>query len=424
LTRIKNRNRFAAPACCLIIIAAILLGIAYAHDERSTRIERDKYAPSGQSGTGISVAVTTNAVYTKTFGWTITKTVSPKTWDLCPGDSGTSTYTVSVNKDDGIVVSQLEGTVSVTNTGAVGTENLAITAKVAVNPGGGFGPDILTIPVDTASNPVLDPNETGTYSYTITIPSTDVQVGATYKVTVHATITNHSGHIGEPWDTPASATTTWPSPTLVHNCITVTDINGQLWTTCDSKTWTYSKTFTNPANCEANTNTATITYNDDSMTGPSAQATVTVNCPSCGGDCSLSIGYWMNHAGLGPQPDEVTQYLPIWLGTPNGAKSVQVTTAVQAVNLLNYNDDASNGINRLYGQLLAAKLNIKNGVSSSTIDTVISDADAFLATNNAGDWSSLSSALKDQVNAWKNTLDQYNNGLLPGGPTPCLDLLG
>jgi hypothetical protein len=419
MTRIKNRNRFAAPACCLIIIAAILLGIAYAHDERSTRIERDKYAPSGQSGTGISVAVTTNAVYTKTFGWTITKTVSPETWDLCPGDSGTSTYTVSVNKDAGTVVSQLEGTVSVMNTGAIATQDLAITVDVTTPPSATV---IATSGDVSGQHSILASGETYNYHYTVTI--TSPTAGATYKVTAHATITNHSGHLGTPFDTTASATTTWPSLTLVHNCITVTDINGQLWTTCDSKTWTYSKTFTNPANCEANTNTATITYNDDSMTGPSAQATVTVNCPTCGGGCSLSKGYWMNHAGLGPQPDEVTQYLPIWLGTPNGAKSVQVTTAVQAVNLLNYNDDASNGINRLYGQLLAAKLNIKNGVSSSTIDTVISDADAFLATNNAGDWSSLSSAQKTQVNAWMSTLEQYNTGSLLGGPTPCLDLLG
>jgi hypothetical protein len=55
---------------------------------------------------------------------------------------------------------------------------------------------IATASVDVSSNPVLDPGETGVYPYTIAIPSGYVHL-ATYKITAHVTITNHSGHLNE-----------------------------------------------------------------------------------------------------------------------------------------------------------------------------------------------------------------------------------
>jgi hypothetical protein len=114
--------------------------------------------------------------------------------------------------------------------------------------------------------------------------------------------------------------------------------------------------------------------------------------------------------------------LPIWLGTAAGAKSVNVTTAALAVQLLdrrgsNNVADSSNGINKLYAQLLGAKLNGASGANLSSVASVIAAADAFLATNNSLDWAGLSSAQKTTVNGWATTLDNYNNGLV--GPEHC-----
>jgi hypothetical protein len=139
--------------------------------------------------------------------------------------------------------------------------------------------------------------------------------------------------------------------------------------------------------------------------------------PPTGDACTRTIGYWKTHAGFGPQADVVTPLLPLWLGTSGGMKSVHVTTAALAVSLLDRSGDASNGINKLYAQLLAAKLNIASGANGSAVLQTITHADAFLATHSASDWNSLSSAQRQQVLAWMSTLDDYNNGRI--GPGHC-----
>ena len=78
---------------------------------------------------------------------------------------------------------------------------------------------------------------------------------------------------------------------------------------------------------------------------------------------------------------------------------------------------ASNGINKLYAQLLAAKLNIANGASGSAIASTISAADAFLAANDSLSWKGLSKASQNTVLGWMTALDNYNNGL--SGPAHC-----
>ena len=153
-------------------------------------------------------------------------------------------------------------------------------------------------------------------------------------------------------------------------------------------------------------------YNDGRLSGCGAPPP-----PPTGDACTRTIGYWKTHAGFGPQADVVTPLLPLWLGTSGGAKSVHVTTAALAVALLDKSGDASNGINKLYAQLLGAKLNIANGASGSAILQTITQADLFLATHGAADWSSLSSAQRQQVLMWAATLDDYNNGRI--GPAHC-----
>jgi hypothetical protein len=131
--------------------------------------------------------------------------------------------------------------------------------------------------------------------------------------------------------------------------------------------------------------------------------------------CTRTIGFWKTHAGFGPQPDLVTGLLPIWLGTPGGAASEQVTTAEDAVTILS--TMGSNGINKLRAQLLGAKLNGASGADLSSVAETIAAADAFLATKSPTDWKSLDSATQQKVLGWMSTLDSYNNGLI--GPRHC-----
>ena len=131
-----------------------------------------------------------------------------------------------------------------------------------------------------------------------------------------------------------------------------------------------------------------------------------------GNSCTRTIGYWKNHAGLGPQSDVVTRLLPVWLGIDAAAKSVFVSSAAQAAALLGKSGDASNGINKLYAQLLAAKLNVKSGADGSAVLQTVTQADVFLATHDAAVWTSLTTTDQHRVLAWASILDDYNNGRL------------
>jgi len=92
--------------------------------------------------------------------------------------------------------------------------------------------------------------------------------------------------------------------------------------------------------------------------------------------CTYSKGYWKNHAGFGPQADELSKLLPIWLGDDGGGKSMAVTDAQLAVDLLGQRvyGHPRNGITKLYAQLLAAKLNIVNFANPEDIHEVIGEA--------------------------------------------------
>ncbi|WP_010246532.1 hypothetical protein [Acetivibrio cellulolyticus] len=574
-------------------------------------------APTDQSGTTLTASVTASAEYTRTFKWTIDKTVNPEKWDLFRGDQGVSLYSITVSKDEGTDLAVITGQVCVTNGGAVATENLSILLNLAYNPDGGFEnvplSDTARV-VDLSGMPIIQSGASYCYDYSITIPTEPVDYvvpGATYKVTADITITNHSGHLGTPFGPSPSADTILPgTPTSIHGSIEVTDTNGVLFTgITHTETLTYEKTFSCDSDKGTLTNTATIIYEDDKTIGPSDSATVTVNCnilnvsktattsytrtynwsidkkvseddinfadttiitlpiggihnayyrvsvipmpvdgnfmasgtitvtnnapisatilgitdeisgvgpvtvtcqtigsfpfvlaggethicgymttpgqildkttrintvtvtilnyrfsytgntpeaigetsfsaqanvifsdpteiidesvsisddlygtvgeanvldpttqtlnykreigpySNCGNrtvvntatfttadtgatgsdtatvyvkvpcaGCTFTIGYWKTHAGFtGNNPDLVSKHLPIWLGTPNGAKSIQVTTPEQAVAILSFSGDASNGINKLYAQLLGAKLNIDNGADPTAV---------------------------------------------------------
>lgn len=135
--------------------------------------------------------------------------------------------------------------------------------------------------------------------------------------------------------------------------------------------------------------------------------------------CTRSIGYWKNHAGFGPQPDVVTPLLPVWLGTEDGSESIEVADAATAVDILQMRTygHPSNGITKLYAQLLAARLNIENGADDEDVADVIDDADEFLAENSWEDWDDLPGEDRSMVLDWKDALDDYNNGIT--GPGHC-----
>jgi len=132
--------------------------------------------------------------------------------------------------------------------------------------------------------------------------------------------------------------------------------------------------------------------------------------------CTLTIGFWKNHAGFGPQDDVLSQYLPIMLG------DWEITDAQTAYDILTQKvyGHPSNGITKLYAQMLAAKLNMEAGADGSDIADEISDADEFLSEYDWTDWDDLSKKTQKMVNKLKSTFDNYNNGYI--GPGHCDDM--
>lgn len=367
------------------------------------------------SAFGWTVNMTAQPSLTRTYHWTIEKSVGTPTVTLKAGETATVEYSVTVSTT-GFTDSNwaVAGDVSFSSDPTITIGGLSVFATppgvtVPQTPGTVTGCTPSPFPITLVSGLVCE--------YEIGLPNANP--GDAHAI-ADVDVPPGGRHVMAPFDF-STATVN-----QVDECVNVTDtMAGNLGTVCvgDSpKTFTYEKTIGPYSGCGEHTvnNTATFVTNDTGATG-SAGASVGVTV-LCDGGCTRTIGYWKTHAGLKKQADVVSALLPIWLGTAGGAKSVNVTTNTLAVQLLEMNGtnnvhDASNGINKLYAQLLGAKLNVASGAGTASIASVIAAADAFLATHNTLDWASLTAAQQTQVLSWMTSLDNYNNGLV--GPEHC-----
>ncbi len=225
----------------------------------------------GQAGTTLSATKTATGYWEREFEWTIDKSVTPATWNLFTGDSGTSQYTITVTKSGPVDTYGVRGEICVTNGGDRTTENLKLVDQVEYKTGSGqfqplWGASQTIIPAAQ-----LEPGETGCYNYDITFTPV---AGATYRNSVKVTITNHSGHLGEEYGPEPKTGFSLPTtPTLINASVNVDDTNGGSWVFSDSGSVSYAKTFTCDADEGTHGNTATIRE-----TGQSDSASVMVNC--------------------------------------------------------------------------------------------------------------------------------------------------
>ncbi|WP_423802225.1 hypothetical protein [Neobacillus sp. SAB-20_R2A] len=394
---------------------------------------------NGESGKSASASVTVNCYelditktaetsYTRKYTWTIDKQVSngesafadSTTLTLPVGGTHLAYYKVVLNASSTDTDFHVEGDITVTNNAPIAATINDISDMLT----GGIAANVdcsLSFPF------VLAAGESVTCHY-----DADLLDMTSLVNTAQVTIQNFSyDQFGNA--TPLDQETSFSNTADVIFSSTPTDIVDEEVMVSDDKygelgnvtasavpaTFTYQRDIGPYDTCQQTTdeNTATFITNDTKTVG-SDSATVYVNVPCQG--CTLTIGYWKTHAGFtGNNPDKVTQYLPIWLGDPTvtNSKAIKITSAQQAVYYLNFSGDASNGINKLYAQLLAAKLNIANGADPSAVTAIISQADAYLATHSSADWSSLKANQKSFVNQLQTILDNYNNGLI--GPGHC-----
>ncbi len=363
----------------------------------------------------------------KIFDWSIAKSMTPVSLEISRGQTGHAEVSIKATRQVATEfhVYGVRGIVTVKSGMTEVTQDLKVTASVLQSISGSdqyqtlAGATTTIIPAKQ-----IAPDQTESYSYEIQFTPT---AGALYKIAAAVTFTYYGwsfdvGGLDQVFALPTSPTFVLTDEsahmTDVKICpdgFTYTSNDAGEWDFTDSATVRYAVDISNVAasysqNCQFS-NTATI-IEVDTQQAHSASAFVAIYSGAAPTIKPLTIGYWKNHAGFtGNNGDKVSSYLPIWLGSPGG-KSIQVTSAAQVVQVLEMKTfgSASNGITKLYAQLLAAKLNKANGADTSTVKTVLSAADSFLASTDYTSWNSLNAQTKNAVLGWMNTLDLYNNG--------------
>jgi hypothetical protein len=209
---------------------------------------------------GLEISKTAETSLTRTYQWSITKVATPNSHDLYAGETGTSTYTVRVEKTVlGDSNWKVKGTVTIHNPSAAQEVMITgITDKIEKS----GSPDIpVTVTAcKIGDTPVTVPfplaaGKTVTCSYETTLPDGSLR---TNRVTVTGTVASTS-----PVDAAVGGSATAPVNfsnavvTPVNDQITVTDTNlpGNVWGPVSESTTfpTYTKSYTCPTSASSYT---------------------------------------------------------------------------------------------------------------------------------------------------------------------------
>ena len=254
--------------------------------------------------------------YTRTFDWTIEKSVDPAVHDLFTGDSGTSSYEVVVTKDSG------------TDSGF----NVAGSIRID-NPH----------PSQTLTATLSDPNATTVSTSSVSVPAGGFQI-------IGWTIDDGDTDPGLSSNTASfdlhgvtysdTAEYSYAGPTtLVNDSIVVSDtVEGALGSTNATHTYTYTDTFTCDEDEGVNPNVASFIGDTDSG---SDNASVLVNCYGITVNKTITGNTWtktynweITKAGLKPdaEGDFTVDALEINLDEGQGTQ-VQYTLVVSATDV-------------------------------------------------------------------------------------------
>lgn len=423
----------------------------------------------------LGVGATSGTSATRTYSWTIAKAASVPTLTLSPGGSSSVGYTVTLGSSSVVGGWSASGTITVSDPAPVAATLASISASsssgaataqcpmLTVPAGGSItctwtltlasgSSDTLTVtasladasaftagsyqgtaPIDTSTAQIDDVDKTvsvtdsspagttslGTFSAGATAPlaysltvgpyascgsyaftntatytggTTGTRGGASATVAVSVTCPPPSP---SPTPTPTATPTASPTPTATHT----------------PKPTRTPKPTPTPTPTPGPTPTPSPTPEPTPTPAPAPSPSATPTPTASTLSCTYTIGYWKNH------PDAIAPELPVWLGTAGGPKSKYVATTSDAVYYLGM-ADASNGIDKLYAQLLAAKLNVAAGADDSAVADTIAAADSFLATTNDAQWKKLHLSAQMTVLTWASQLDAYNNGTIGPGHCP------
>jgi hypothetical protein len=433
----------------VLVVAAALVAAAC-----ETRLPTDAGRPllatadsaGGDSGTTtLSISKTAQgfAERQRHDSWWLGKMVDPRADTIRPGETDTLSYTIAVVRFVQPVteVYGARGRMCLVNTGAAATDSLILLDRVEYRAAGDTGFQFLPGVVISGfpGSLTLAPGDSTCFDYELVFPPVP---GASYRNVAQVLIDNYEGHLGTFFGPEATVEFTLPDSvgaTVYDTSAVLTDAvycsPGLSCMPSDSGPWflggddtlrVTSAIRNDSAPCGAVLplmDLAVLTTSGGAS--QSANDSALVYTGDCSPGCTRTAWFWLTHAGFTyGNPDLISPLLPIALGVPPDtsnpdAKGILVTTARQAAMILRNGlaPSRGNGIERLQGQLLAAKLNVRSGATATAVAEVISAADAFLTVHGAASWRHLTLWQRLRVERWVLRLEEYNIGVI--GPGRC-----
>ena len=222
---------------------------------------------------GLALSKTADPGYTRSFDWTIAKSVD-QTSITTSSDSATFNYTVVVTKsaatDGGWKVT---GTITVTNPNVYTVNNVTVSEQGVDNGG------ICALDASGAVG-TLTQGQTASVNYTCTYAQAPSPAAGTNTANVTWTLPANGDDAATPQSGNVTQAFAFGDPTtIVHDTVNVNDVfNGATPATLDgganlnaSKTFTYSRSVAVPASgCLTYNNTATVTSTDTGLSKDSS----------------------------------------------------------------------------------------------------------------------------------------------------------
>lgn len=312
----------------------------------------------------LEVDKTAQTSFTRTNNWTIDKSVSPDTLDLFTGDSGTSKYTVLVDKgtptDSDFAVN---GTIQVSNPAPFAASVTGVQDVISGNISATVDCGV-TFPYTLPSKGTLN------CTYEAALPDGSDRTNTATATTTTAKLGNGSG----------TADVTFGAPTNeVNKTVSVNDsVEGPLGTFSDDGSKEYENTFSCDGDEGTHNNTASLIGDGGANLG-SDSASVTVNCYA-----------------LGVSKDAQTSFTRTWNWTiDKSADQSELTLSLGQEFLVNYSikvdasstDSARNVTGNITVSNPApvdAKINSVSDVISSNIAATVDCGVSFPYTLQAG----------------------------------------
>ncbi|HVE47706.1 MAG TPA: hypothetical protein VNA57_13280 [Acidimicrobiales bacterium] len=358
----------------------------------------------------LEVTKTAQTSLTRTWDWTVDKSSETTSLNLSKDQSYEVSYDVELGATSQDSNHAVAGTITIKNPAPAGAGNGAIITSVTDT----VSPAIAaTVQCPVTFPHTLAPGATLTCTYSAALPDAATRTNtATATVDPASKVKGGSGTAAVSF---ANATAT-----KVDECVKVTDdknpaVNETVCANDLPETITYKidvgKAVSGTCGEHTYVNTAKAVEQDTKQerTDPHT-VVVTVNCAE---GCSLTPGYWKNHADpTRKQFDDTWLELPAGPNTPffNSGK-----TYLQALNT----SPGGNAYWILAHAYIAAELNGLNGADTSAITQTMADAKALLQKYTPTEVATFkgNNAERKKFIDLALTLDKYNNGLI--GPGHC-----